>query len=249
MCAQLKKFTLVKTGGACYNIAMKELLQEFSDCDTFSLTGMIEYDERMLQYNMPDKTVFLRYLGRNMPYGEAEAAFERALADVRAALGRFFGGVSFAEWEARERVKDGNRRNVSSYYPDFGALGIGEGDFERAAYNFLFWEDQAPVLLARAKRPLVPKADLWGIYAPLLPHCLKVEYVDRWSLTEQPYSGHRHYTFALNDETAAWLVAHEADISPDSVLEDLCFYRNGKLRYASVTHEGSEERFPAEEGA
>lgn len=247
-----QKSPLVKWGGMCYNTHMndmKELLQEFSDCDSFSLTGEIEYDERMVQSTMPDKAVFLRYLGKNMPREAAEAAFEGAIAKVRAALSRFFGGISFAEWEAREREKDGNRRSVWSYFPDFEALGIEGGDFERYAYHFIMWEEWAPVLLERGKRPLVPEADLWGIYAPLLPHCKGVEYVDSWSLTEQSGSRHRHYTFTLNDETAAWLVAHEEDIQPYSVLEDLCFYRNGKLRYASVTHEWLEERFPAEEGA
>ena len=63
-------FPLVKTGGACYNIAMKELLQEFSGCSAFlpaGTTGCGAYAVRR------GKPVFLRFPRKDMLHGASGA--------------------------------------------------------------------------------------------------------------------------------------------------------------------------------
>ena len=46
-----------------------------------------------------------------------------------------------------------------------------------------------------------------------------------------------NYYFKLNDDTRKWLLQFESDFDLECNLEDLAFYKNGELMFSSCTHE------------
>lgn len=201
---------------------MKYLLEKYSYCDTFSLTGPIEYS----------KEITIRELNDGV---------KKAYDELERSLGEFL-KKPYNEWEIEERERDGNRKRI--YFPRLYDLTNKKDRDVCAAYAVLYENNVISVLKQRANKPLIPETDLWGAYADLLDYCLSVTFTDSWSLTHQPQSKHRHYVIALNEHTKKWLIENEELFDGENLLQDLCLYKGGKMRYASVTHEGIYKEFP-----
>ena len=229
---------------------MKDLLKKYADCDAFSMTKPLDYDENVLKNaRLAISENSFSYLSRRVGKSPEECFKEFLSVKERlsAALQDYFNG-DYVLWEKEKCETDGNR--LWYYSPetnDLAGFQTEKGESkEITAYAFSVLKNEyvLPSIYRYSLLPLVKETDLWGVYEELKSFCVKVEFTDKWSLSSQPGSKHRHYTFLLTSETKKWLAEHEEDIERDNaLLQDLCFYRQGKMRYASITHEGYDREF------
>ncbi len=221
---------------------MQTLLEKYADCDSFSLSAYV-YDEafaltpaekeEILQAERREFERLAAELYERVPSEYALPPLEEVLADI---------------WEEclqyeRKKVKRG-KKNFYACSMICDEVGKSTRYAEPAE---LFWHlyhesgrlldcerevNNAPVrVLPRGAEELEGKE-----YAPLQPFLLRVELTYTTHCTKGGLQ--KVLYFSLNEQTREWLSAKKNDYDFSGSLQDLAFYKGGKLRFSSCTHEG-----------
>ncbi len=222
---------------------MVTLLEKYADCDVFSLSAYVYEEEFPLAVDEKEelqrqiraqfeKDARALYEGHRTEY--ALPPLEELLLTIR---------QECLLYEQRKVKKKGRK---SFYSCSMICDEVGKST-RYAEPSSLFWYlyHRAGILLDREREleekklrtqtcPLLELEE--EEYAPLKPYLLKQELTYTTHCTDGGLQ--KVLYFPLNDQTKRWLLQRENDYDFHGALQDLAFYKQGKLRFSSCTHEG-----------
>ncbi len=219
---------------------MQGLLEKYKDCDSFALCGYYgerylpdEECERVCEEMSADNYAYL--FAQYEKYKEEYdlPPFERLYEDIFQECERYLA----------KKVKRNKFYSVSMICDEVGRKTKYSEPME------LFWHfyhlmgfdfdnvmSVAPLQLCEDKTPPTAILDE-PEYIALRPHLLSCTPTFKTHCTTSG-SLQKELRFALNEQTKAWLLGHKDDYDFEGELQDLAFYKDGKLRFSSCTHEG-----------
>ncbi len=220
---------------------MQTLLNKYADCDAFSLSGFYgeyhlstEEGARICEELRLKNKGYLEGLYSRWAKEYALPPFEELYEEI------------FAECE-----KFGKRRKKRKWRKFFQYSFICDEVGKKTKYaqpTELFWHFYHTVgchfdnrneveRLSKFDEEFSAVDSLEGEYFPLKAHFLRCNISFATHCTTCG-NLQKELFFALNDETRAWLARRKNDYDFEGELQDLAFYKAGKLRFSSCTHEG-----------
>ncbi len=222
---------------------MQTLLEKYADCDSFSLSAYV-YDENFA-LTVPEKEYILQEERKNFE-GMARELYERfqaehtlppfdeMLANIREECLRF----------EKKKVKSRWHRRIDECSMICDEVGKSTRYAEPLEFFWHLYHRAGRLLDCEREIESAPVRvfphDLEELdgqeYAPLKPHLLRFELTYTTHCTVGGLQ--KVVYFSLNEQTKAWLLQHKNDYDFLGALQDLAFYKQGKLRFSSCTHEG-----------
>ncbi len=220
---------------------MKTLLEKYADCDEFALCAYVFeqpcalaeeekpllWEEIHTTFDTRARELYERYKGEY-----ALPPLETLLADIREECLAY----------EKKKVEKGKGFYTCSMICDE----VGKST-RYAEPTELFWHlyhesgrvlemereiENAPISATENGVAELEEED----YRFLKPYLLRFELTYKTHCTEGGLQ--KVCYFPLNEQTKGWLLKHENDYDFKGALQDLAFYKKGKLRFSSCTHEG-----------
>ena len=205
---------------------MKKLLEKYSFCNRFSLSGHREFYK--LSDDEADKIIKLtkklnreecKKIWENINNKDESLSFEQVMQDIETEISTF--GRDYIEYEIGKKTKYGRE-----FYHMYALLSDEVNQLELVK-SLQDTSEIGPDLI-----------DMNSKYEVLKPY-----------IQDKEISFHTHctissilyetYYFELNEETKKWLSNYENVFSFDEeILQDLAFYKDNELKFSSCTHEG-----------
>ncbi|MCD8040933.1 MAG: hypothetical protein LUF82_05390 [Clostridia bacterium] len=226
------------------HITMPELLQKYADCDEFSLTGLYDGGFRLNSHldREPADAAYKKL--HDDLYATCRTQYDRLTEEEKGALLDF----DFLFNDIKEEVDALYRKKRKR--PLFPCDMYAENKMKYKQGNSALWhiyhtagflqevkEDLSARVASTVVYPdLALLDDCDSLYLPLKPYVNRTEATYTWHCTTQNVLAKVFY-FKLNDTTKNWLLQFKDDYAL-SYLDDLAFYKGGKLQFSSCTHEG-----------
>ncbi len=230
------------------NASMEYLLEKYSDCDTFALCGFFHgklsktASKKILAAAEERGEEYLRRVYEKVRGEYALEPFETLYQNIR------------RECEAFEKThKKKYMRKYGFFSNSFICDHVGEDtryDEPRALFwhayhqmgTYIDYRQELEDLVRNGKKTHPSGVLNRKAYEGLKPDYIGYEITYATHCTSGPLQ--RQLYFRLTDNAKAWLRTHKDDYDFEVPLQDLAFFKNGKLRFSSCTHEGFHDDIP-----
>ncbi|MCD8373355.1 MAG: hypothetical protein LUD27_08670 [Clostridia bacterium] len=224
------------------HISMPELLQKYDGCDEFSLTGL--YDGGFCLNSHLDKELAdIAYKKLyDEQYDSCRSQYDLLTEEEKAAMPDFDWLFNDIKAEVDALFNKKSKRPLfpcDMYAQDKMKYRQGSHALWHIYFAAGFLNDAKEDLEKRvASTDVRPDLALLDddLYLPLKPYVNRTEATYTWHCTTSGSLAKVFY-FKLNDVTKNWLMQFKDDYALE-YLDDLAFYKNGKLQFSSCKHEG-----------
>ncbi|MCD7728483.1 MAG: hypothetical protein LUI60_01035 [Clostridia bacterium] len=222
------------------SISMNGLLQKYADCDEFSLTcACYGADGKKLHVDSAEAEKAYKKLQENQ-YELCLSQFMYESEEDKKQLPDF--GTLYADIMAEVEALYKRRRKRPLFPCDMYTEGKMKYKQDISALWHIY---SAAGFLQECREDLAERVGIAdsgfnpmdsGLYAPLKPYVTRTEVTYCWHCTTSG-SLSRVFYIQLNGQTKNWLLQFKDDYALE-YLDDLAFYKDGKLQFSSCTHEG-----------